>query len=338
MTISHYEMPTHLVTEYKGWSDPKIIDFFLNFCQVLFDRYHNKVKYWIVFNQINCLGGWGEFGSLGLLEDNHEDWQSSVYQAVHNQFVASAKATKIGHQVDENLQIGMMLGADLVYPATGSPADNFLNMENMRQMMYFYSDTLLRGEYPHYAIRFFKDHEIQIEMKEEDLDCIRHHRPDYLSFSYYYTRISNSENPSILESNPYIKPSPWGWGSDPLGLRLILNEFWDRYQVPMFISENGLGCIDVVGEDGIIHDDYRIQFYKDNILAMKQAIFDGVELFGYAAWGPIDIISCSQGEMSKRYGFIYVDQDDRGNGSGNRSKKDSFHWYQKVIATNGESL
>lgn len=338
MTISHYEMPLYLVTEYKGWYAREVLDYFLRFCEVLLNRYNEKVKYWIAFNQINCLGGWGEFGSLGMLEGEYEDWNSAVYQAVHHQFIASAKATEIGHRIDENLQIGMMLGADLLYPATSASEDIFLNMEQMRKYNYFYSDTLLHGEYPHYMLRFFNDNQIQVEMREEDLKVIKENKPDYLAFSYYYTRLSNAKNPGVLEKNNNIKPTPWGWGSDPIGLRIALNELWDRYGVPMFIAENGLGCLDAVESDGSVHDPYRIEYYQANISAIKQAILDGVDLFGYAAWGPIDIISCSQGEMSKRYGFIYVDQDDSGNGTGHRSRKDSFYWYKHVIETNGEEL
>lgn len=212
MTISHYEMPTYLVTEYKGWADTKVIEYFTHFCQVLFERYHNKVKYWIVFNQINCLGGWGEFGSLGLLGDDHDDWNSAVYQAVHNQFVASAKATQIGHKIDGTLQIGMMLGADLLYPATSKPQDNFLNMENMRKFTYFYSDTLLRGKYPNYAFRFFEDNDIHVSMTEEDLSLIAKHRPDYLSFSYYYSKVSNAEKSKLPENKPLYRCKSLGLG------------------------------------------------------------------------------------------------------------------------------
>lgn len=338
MTISHYEMPVYLVTQYKGWYDLFVMECFLKLCRVLFDRYQNKVKYWIVFNQINCLGGWGEFASLGMVEGQYEDWKSATYQAVHHQFIASAKAARIGHQINPEMQIGMMLGADMLYPATSASEDIMLNTQKMQMCNYFYSDTLLRGEYPHYALRYFHDNDIHINILEEDMEVIKDNPADFLAFSYYYTRLSDAKQPGEMVKNPNVKPTPWGWGSDPIGLRYTLNELWDRYNVPMFIAENGLGCLDRVEEDGSIHDPYRIEFLKGNIREMRQAVIDGVDLFGYAAWGPIDIISCSQGEMSKRYGFIYVDQDDRGNGSGKRSRKDSFYWYKNVIRTNAEEL
>lgn len=334
MTVSHYEMPIHLVTEYNGFLDRRCIDYFVKYCEVLFKRYHTKVKYWILLNQINSLGGWGEFSSLGLLQGYDK---SDVYQATHHQFVACAKATKLAHEIDEGMRIGMMLGDDTTYPATCKPEDVFATTQRNQMNQYFYSDVLLRGEYPGYAFRYFEENDIQIEILDEDKELLKKYPADYLSFSYYFTRCTSAEHPDGPVENPYLEKSIWGWAIDPLGFRNSLNQYWDRYQVPMFIAENGLGALDEV-VDGKIHDEYRISYLRENIRAMKEAIKDGVNVFGYASWGPIDIISCSQGEMSKRYGYIYVDLDDRGNGSGKRLKKDSFYWYTKVIASNGESL
>lgn len=337
MTISHYEMPVHLLTEYQGWYSKKVIEFFANYCRVLFERYHTKVKYWIVFNQINSLGGWGEFASLGMLEDEFDDWNSALYQATHHQFIASALAKKIANEIDPNMKIGLMLGDDATYPASCRPNDVFANTQQMQISIYFYSDVLLRGEYPGYAIRYFYDHDIHITVTNEEEKLLKENRADFLSFSYYYTRLCDASDAVHLKDNPYLEKSIWGWATDPLGFRNSLNLYWDRYGVPMFIAENGLGALDEV-VDGKIHDDYRIAYLKAHVEAMKEAIKDGVQVFGYASWGPIDIISCSQGEMSKRYGYIYVDIDDRGNGTGKRLKKDSFYWYQNVIKTNGEEL
>lgn len=336
MTISHYEMPIHLIAEYGGWYSPKVIDYFLHLCEVLFQRYHTKVNYWIVFNQINSLGGWGEFASLGMLEDEFDDWESAKYQATHHQLVASAKAKKLAHAIDPSMQIGLMLGDDTSYPATCKPEDVFANTQHLQMTLYFYSDILLRGEYPGYALRFFHDHDIHVEFAEGDEALLKENTADYLAFSYYATRIFDAKL-QIPKDNPYLKKSIWGWAIDPIGFRNSLNQYWDRYQVPMFIAENGLGAIDEV-VNGRIHDDYRISYLRDHIEAMREAMKDGVHVFGYASWGPIDIISCSQGEMSKRYGYIYVDLDDRGNGSGKRLRKDSFYWYQRVVKSNGEEL
>lgn len=337
MTISHYEMPIYLITEYGGWYSKKVMDCFVRFCEVLLNRYHGKVKYWIIFNQINSLGGWGEFASLGMIKDGYDDWESAKFQATHHQFVASARVTQLAHQIDKNLKIGLMLGDDTSYPATCKPEDVFANTQYLQMTLYFYSDILLKGEYPGYALRFFQDHHIVVEMSENEEKLLKENTADFLSFSYYSTRILDHENPREPKDNPYLEKSIWNWAKDPLGFRNSLNLYWDRYQVPMFIAENGLGAIDEL-VNGCVHDDYRIDYLESHIRAMKEAIKDGISIFGYASWGPIDIISCSQGEMSKRYGYIYVDLDDRGIGTGKRLKKDSFYWYQDVIQTNGEKL
>lgn len=235
-------------------------------------------------NQINSLGGWGEFASLGMVEDGYEDWESAKYQATHHQFVACAKATRLAHEIDKTMQIGMMLGDDALYPATCRPEDVFANTQRMQMSIYFYSDILLRGEYPGYALRYFKDHHIQLNVKEEELELLKNHTADFLSFSYYYTRIVDAQQPFKPKENPYLQTSLWGWATDPLGFRNSLNQYWDRYHVPIFIAENGLGAMDTV-VDGCIHDDYRIAYLKEHIKAMKEAIRDGVQIFGYASWG-----------------------------------------------------
>lgn len=337
MTICHYELPLNLVLKYGGWKNRRVVDFFMKLCKVLFERYHDKIKYWIPFNQINtaCMD-WGKFPALGILSE--EDTPSNVYQAVHNQFVASALAVKMAAEIDPKMQIGMMLGSMALYPATCDPKDVLTNQQQLQMFDYFYSDVLLRGEYPGYAKRYFADNDVEFEIKDGDLELLREYRAEFLSFSYYSSYLSDHRDPEEPQANPLLEKSAWGWSSDPVGMRIALNRYWDRYGVPLFIAENGLGALDKVEEDGSIHDQYRIDYLSSNIAQMKEAIMDGVTVFGYVMWGPIDIISCSQGEMSKRYGCIYVDRDDRGNGSGKRSKKDSFYWYQKVIESNGEKL
>lgn len=333
MTISHYEMPLHLVTQYNGFLSKEVMHYFVHYCEVLFQRYQHKVKYWIVLNQINSLGGWGEFSSLGLLEGYDI---SDVYQATHHQFVASANAVKIAHEINPAMKVGLMLGDDTSYPATCKPEDVLATTQSNQMNQYFYSDVLLRGYYPGYALRYFEEHEIHIQIEEEEVEILKHNTADFLSFSYYYTRTTSAESNEPVP-NPYLEKSIWGWAIDPSGFRNSLNQYWDRYQVPMFIAENGLGALDEV-ESGKIHDTYRIAYLEGSVKAMKEAIKDGVNVFGYASWGPIDIISCSQGEMSKRYGYIYVDIDDRGKGTKERLRKDSFYWYQHMIQTNGEEL
>lgn len=339
VTISHYEMPIRLVTEYQGWYDQRLIECYLKLCKVLFERYKSKVKYWILFNQLNSVNiEWSEFASLGMLKGEHELWQQHAYQAIHHQFIASAKATQMAHKISENIKIGMMLGCTCLYPATCMPEDALTQMKQTQMFEHFYSDVLINGEYPGYAIKYFDDHNIQIQINNEDMNIIKNNKPDFLSFSYYSSRISCSQYPNEPQPNNYLPKTPWGWSSDPIGLRISLNRYWERYGLPLFIAENGLGALDKVEDDGSIHDNYRINYLRSNISAMKEAIKEGVKVFGYASWGPIDIVSCSQGEMSKRYGYIYVDLDDRGHGSGKRIRKDSFYWYKHLIETNGEEL
>lgn len=337
ITISHYEIPLHLTTAYKGWYSREVIDFFEKYCKTVFDRYAGKVKYWIIVNQINLIVH-ESFNHLGVAADLVDDLLSAKYQAVHNEMVACARATKYAHDNYPDMEIGMMLCGGPAYAATCKPED-VLATQKHNQMEYFFSDVLLRGYYPGYALRFFEDHDIHVEFGEHDEEDFKN-TCDFFSFSYYYTRICNKEsyeNGNEAIRNMELPANPWGWTIDPIGLRILLNEFYDRYQKPIYITENGVGYYDKL-EDGEIHDPYRIEYYRDHIAQMKEAIKDGVDLRGYYAWGPIDIVSCSSSEMSKRYGFIYVDLDDYGKGSGKRIKKDSYAWMQKVIASNGEDL
>ncbi|MEG2270555.1 MAG: family 1 glycosylhydrolase [Erysipelotrichaceae bacterium] len=338
ITISHYEIPLNLTQgKYCGWYSRETIGFFEKYCKTVFDRYHTLVKYWIIVNQINLIGH-ESFNHLGVAEDLVEDLNSAKYQAVHNEMVACARATRYAHENYPKMQIGMMLCGGPAYSATCKPEDVLATLKH-NQMEYYFSDVLMRGTYPGYAYRFFKDHNIKVKFGENDLDDFKN-TADFFSFSYYYTRICSKEsyeNGNEVMRNKDLPANPWGWSMDPIGLRIILNQYYDRYQKPIYITENGMGCYDKV-EEGSIHDPYRVEFYRNHIQQVKEAIKDGVDVRGYYVWGPIDIISCSSSEMSKRYGFIYVDYDDYGKGTGKRIKKDSYSWYQKVIKTNGEEL
>lgn len=334
ITISHYEMPIHLALEYNGWYSKKMIDFFVNFAETLFKRYKGKVKYWILVNQMNLIS-FESFNHLGIPADRVENLEEAKYQGVHNELVACARAIKVAKEVDSSMQIGMMSYYGNVYPKSGKPEDNLAALK-YNQMDYFYSDILVRGKYPKYAYRYFEENEINIEFGENDEEDFKN-TVDFVSFSYYYTRILGEDSNSP-EINPYLKTNEWGWGYDPIGLRIALNNYYDRYGLPLMITENGMGFYEELDENQTVIDDYRIDFLRMHIEQMKEAIFDGVELIGYYPWGPIDLVSCSSSEMSKRYGFIYVDIDDYGNGTKKRFKKSSFGWYKKVIDTNGEVL
>lgn len=337
ITISHYEMPIHLVTEYNGWANRKTVDFFEKFARTCLERYKDKVKYWITFNQINLLS----FNTLSYMDGTFDNEQQIIYQSVHHQFIAQALVKKIARDINPNFMIGTMLSDKIAYPATCKPEDVLFNtLKN--QMQYFFADVAMRGEYPHYAFRYFEQNNVNIKFEDGDEELLKNNTMDYLSFSYYYTLTNDSEknsmNPRDKSQNPYLKKSDWGWAIDPKGLRTALNNYYDRYNCPLMITENGFGAVDIVEDDGSINDDYRIEYLRDHIIAMKEAIYDGVDLIAYTMWSPMDIVSCGTAEMKKRYGLIYVDLDNYGNGTRKRSRKKSFYWYKHVIETNGEEL
>lgn len=337
LTISHYEMPLNLALKYNGWGSRKTIEFFEKFCRTLFDRYHSKVSKWIIVNQINLIE-FETFNHLGIIQDANNDYETTIHQAVHNEIVSCARATKYAHDHYPNLEIGMMVYSSPSYPKTAKPEDNLAALKS-RQTQLFFSDVLLRGYYPKYYLRYLEDKNIKIEFGDTDIEDLKN-TADFLSFSYYYSNVvtkESYENGSTFEKNEYLEENMWGWSFDPIGLRYTLNELYDRYQKPIYITENGSGYYDEL-IDGKVHDPYRIDFYKEHLIQAKEAIKDGVDLRGYYAWGPIDIISCSSSEMSKRYGFIYVDYDDYGNGSGKRILKDSYAWYKNVCISNGNNL
>ncbi|TLG74164.1 glycoside hydrolase family 1 protein [Culicoidibacter larvae] len=341
VTMSHYEMPIALTLNYGGWANRKLIDFFDNYARTIFKRYKGKVKYWMGFNEINVIA-LSPYTGGGILSDT-ENADKLAYQAAHHQFVASALAKKALLEIDPEAKMGCMLGRMTTYPETCNPED-VLKAQFLDHFNLFYVDVLAKGIYPEYLDAYFAENNITIEKTDEDLALIKAYTVDYISFSYYMSLVASSKGGKEMTvgnlmsgiKNPYLESSDWGWQIDPVGLRITLNHFYDRYNLPLLISENGLGAHDVVEADGSINDDYRIDYMRKHIEQMELAIQDGVDLFGYTMWGPIDIISASTSEMSKRYGFIYVDQDDYGNGTLKRSKKKSFDWYKKVIATNGK--
>ncbi|WP_315108938.1 glycoside hydrolase family 1 protein [Clostridium intestinale] len=345
ITLSHYELPLNLLKKYGAWENRKLIKFFETYARTVFERYKDKVKYWMTFNEINVVKIMPYFAGGMILDRQAPDFLQKVYQAAHHQFVASSLAVKACHEIIPDSKIGMMMAGMLSYPKTCHPEDVLKNVEMERNSLFF-SDVMMRGYYPSYSNRYFEENNINIKIEDGDLEIIKNYTTDYLAFSYYMSSVTSSNpednkmtgNFAVGISNPYLESSEWGWQIDPTGLRVYLNQLYDRYQKPLFIVENGLGANDTVKEDGTIEDDYRIEYLRKHIEAMKEAIKDGVDLIGYTPWGCIDLVSASTGEMKKRYGFIYVDKDNDGNGTLERSKKKSFDWYRKVIATNGEDL
>jgi 6-phospho-beta-glucosidase len=340
LTVSHYEMPLHLTTAYAGWYSRELIDFFTRFCEVLFERFRGRVKYWIGVNQINLIG-FESFNHLGVAADKVGNLAEAKYQAVHNELVACARATLRLREIDPDAQFGVMLCHGNTDPASCKPADILAALQQ-NQLEYYFADVALRGRYPGFALRYFADHGISLEFGADDEAELAAGTADFLAFSYYYTRIIDAETWAAGKSNgipnPHLEASPWGWAINPTGLRVALNQYWDRYQVPLMIAENGLGAFDTPDASGRVHDDYRIAYYREHVRALREAVDDGVDVIGFFPWGPIDIVSCSSSEMSKRYGFVHVDLDDYGQGSGVRRPKDSYDWYTKVVASNGEEL
>ncbi len=340
VTLSHYEMPLALTEKYGGWKNRKLIGFFERYARTVFERYKDKVKLWLTFNEIN-MSLHAPFTGVGLPEDADEH---EIYQAIHHQLVANARAVKLCHAVVPEGRIGNMLLGAINYPYTCHPDDVLAAMhENNRWL--FFGDVQSRGKYPGYMRRYFREHGIEIERAEGDPEEIAGESVDFISFSYYASGCASAdpkrkEVGNIVDSvpNPYLKKSQWGWQIDPKGLRILLNFLYDRYQKPLFIVENGLGARDMPDENGKILDDYRIEYLNDHLVQAREAVLDGVELMGFTSWGPIDLVANSTAEMSKRYGFIYVDRHDDGSGSLKRIRKKSFFWYQEVIRTNGASL
>lgn len=346
VTITHFDCPIHLIQAYGGWKNPKLIECYKNLVTVLFTRYKGLVKYWLTFNEINMILHLPFMGA-GLVFEKGENETESKYIAAHHELVASAWATKIAHEIDPENKVGCMLAAGQYYPYSCNPADVWKGMCEDRNN-YFFIDVQARGEYPCYAKTFFRREGIQIPITPEQEKILKENTVDFVSFSYYSSRCASTD-PTLAPhegnaafasvTNPYLESSQWGWQIDPLGLRITLNAVYDRYQLPMFIVENGLGAKDIVEADGSINDDYRIDYLRAHISAMMDAVTeDGVELLGYTSWAPIDLVSASDGQMSKRYGYIYVDKDDDGNGTLKRYPKKSFYWYKKVISSNGEDL
>lgn len=344
VTLSHYEMPAALVKKYNGWIDRKVVNMFTKYAETVFKRYRNKVKYWLTFNEINAIA-LAPYNGGGLITDRFENINQAIYQALHHQFIASAMAVKLCREINPDAKIGCMLARLETYPETCNPQD-VLKTLKQEQMNFFYTDVQVRGYYPNFIKEYFKENNININMEETDEDLLLQNKVDYISFSYYMSLVESAgphgeRAPGNLFSglkNPYLESSDWGWQIDAVGLRVTLNKLYDRYQVPLFVVENGLGAIDTPDENGLIQDDYRINYLREHIVQMREAISDGVELMGYTSWGPIDIISVSTSEVSKRYGFIHVDIDDYGNGSFKRTKKKSFEWYKEVINSNGQVL
>ena len=357
VTISHYEFPYGLTKKYdgRGWAEREVIDCYIRYCKAIFTRYKDLVKYWLTFNEINILAR--PFGALfggGIIMNKEggpvvgdKDNIQMRFQALHHQFIASAKAVKLGHEINPDFKIGCMIAYEALYPYTCNPEDVLLAQSQEEISNYLCGDVQVRGEYPAFSARYFKENNIRINIEEGDFDILKEGTVDYYTFSYYMSNCVSAHPEGIEQiggnmclglKNHYLKSSDWGWQIDPIGLRIVLNKIYSRYNVPIMVVENGFGAVDKIESDGSINDDYRIDYLREHIKQMKEAVKDGVDLIGYTSWGCIDLVSAGTGEMKKRYGFIYVDKNNDGTGNLNRYKKKSFYWYKKVIESNGKEL
>ncbi|MDH2712379.1 family 1 glycosylhydrolase [Klebsiella quasipneumoniae] len=345
ITMHHNEMPLYLVENYGGWKNREVIGFFENYARTILTRYKDVVNYWVPFNEMNA-SRFNPYNGVGLVFDREEHYEAACFQSLHHQFVANALTIKAAREICPTAKIGGMIARFTTYPATCKPEDVMKMIHDDQYNNFYYSDIMVRGFYPEYMTRYFKDRNVELLFEPGDEEILATYKVDFLSFSYYMSIISSHEG-NLEKSfgnlirgnrNPYLAESEWGWQIDAVGLRITLNQLYDRYHIPLFITENGLGAEDNLTVDHKIHDHYRIDYHRQHIDQMREAIADGVKLIGYTSWGVIDIISCGSSEMSKRYGFIYVDQDNAGKGSLARYRKDSFFWYQKVINSNGDNL
>lgn len=349
ITLSHFEMPYNLVKKYGGFRSRKVVDYFVEFAKTVFIRYKGKIKYYLTFNEINNQMNYQEdlmpFVNSGIIFKDNEDRLQVVFQALHYEFLASAKVTILAHQIDENVKVGCMIAINPFYALTCKPDDVLATMCGNRVSNYFFADVQAKGYYPYYIKSMWKNFNYMLDVTDDDLKLIKQGTCDYIGFSYYISMAVEKNESGIPVNvdlsimpklNPYLKQTDWGWAIDPKGLRIVLNDYYERYEKPLFIVENGFGFEDILEEDGSIHDQNRIEYLKSHIIEMEKAIeIDGVDCMGYTVWGCLDCVSFTTGEIKKRYGFIYVDRNDDQTGDFARLKKDSFDWYKQVIANNG---
>lgn len=359
ITINHFDMPMEIACKNQGFLSRSTIDLFMRFASLLMKRYQGKVRYWLPFNEINFgIMPLGAFKAQGIVPPQvaaSGEWHPSHnlpvsladrMQALHHQFVASAQVAKLAHQIDPENQVGCMIGHVTQYPLTCDPRDVLACQENDRFINKFCGDVLARGSYPSYINAWMRTKGVEIKQEPEDAQLLKENTIDFYAFSYYMTNCISEQyvgehvDGNLIGGlkNPHLETSEWGWQVDPRGLRYTINELQDRYELPLMVVENGLGARDELSADGHIHDQYRIAYLRDHIREMRQAVEEGADVIGYTAWSPIDSVSASTGQMSKRYGMIYVNRDDEGAGDMSRIKKDSYAWYRQCIESNGEAL
>ena len=353
VTLSHFEVPMGIVKKYNGFSDRRVIDLFVRYTTTVMERYKDKVKYWLTFNEINFgMMPHGSLSVLGMLDEGTQNHKEAIdnpkerMQALHHVFIASARTVIEGHKINPEFKIGNMIAYLTFYPLTPKPEDVLKTQHDDNIINNLCGDVQVFGEYPYFAKKYMKEIGLELKIEDGDMEILKEGTIDFYTFSYYMTNcLSVTQGTELTmgnlmggQKNPYLETSDWGWQIDPVGLRYTLNKLYDRYHIPLMVVENGFGADDVIEEDGSINDDYRIDYIRKHVVAMNDAVEDGVDLIGYTTWGPIDLVSAGTGEMKKRYGFIYVDKDNDGNGTLDRKRKKSFFWYKDLIASNGKNI
>jgi 6-phospho-beta-glucosidase len=345
VTIQHYDIPVNLVNKYGGWKNTIVGELFVRYVELLFQEFGEIVDYWLPFNEINA-GRFAHWDGLSIISENESNLDQTIFESLHNQFIANAKIVKLSRKMLGKNNIGAMIAAFTYYPATCNPNDIVQAIRDERYANYFYFDVMARGAYPRYMEEYFDKTGVELRISQADKELLKDNTVDFLAFSYYASMLASADESwevtsgnmaGAVYANPYLKKSDFGWTIDPQGLRIQLNKLYDRYQLPLFIAENGLGAFDKL-ENGKVHDPYRIEYLREHVKAIGNALEDGVEVFGYTMWGIIDIVSCGPLTMDKRYGVVYVDRDNKGHGSNRRFKKDSFDWYKRCIESNGQHL
>ncbi len=343
VTLAHFDPPLEMYEKYGGWSNRELIGIFTKYTKAVMERFKDQVKYWIIFNEINMCR-MAPFKSVAMIYEDASDYEERIYKAVHNQFIAAAKTIETGKKINPQFQFGCMIADICSYPYSCDPRDVLYNQSSDRIMNLFFLDVQVNGEYPYYMVNYFEKNHIHIEMEEEDMEILKKNTSDFVGFSYYMSTVTSYDTEGKEKTggnlgqglkNPKLESTEWGWQIDPVGIRYTMHQLYDRYQKPLFILENGIGMVETLNNENTVHDQYRIEYLRDHMEQIILAAEEGCDVLGYTMWSPIDLISSGTSEMSKRYGFIFVDQDDFGNGSGKRYKKDSFHWFKKVISEGG---
>ena len=355
VTIYHFDLPYELEKN-GGWNNRETIDAFVEYANVLFNHFGDKVKYWLTINEQNTMIL--HPGAIGIPKGGKLPSKKELYQQNHHMLLAQAKVMSLCHKKCKNAKIGPALNITTMYGETCNPNDAIAahNWETLRGWSFL--DLAVYGRYNRLFWSYLEDRELEPLILEGDMEIMKNGKPDFIAMNYYSTATiaqSKGDNSDVspragdqqimlgepgvyrAAENPYVDKSKYGWVVDPVGLRMTLRKVSERYDLPILITENGYGDKDILEENDVINDDDRIDFIKKHLEQLKLAIADGVDILGYCPWSAIDVVSTHQG-YGKRYGFIYVNRDEFNLMDLRRIKKKSFYWYKNLIETNGKNI